>query len=162
MFKHLDADNDGFITVSEIVEGMKGCESDISLYLGRDPDWQRILKSLDTDGDGKLDYHEFIQSATNRVSMLSEENLKKAFDMLDTDGNGKVSEEELRETFASGCIGVSTSKSGWSVIDDSLFKQMIEHADLDGDGEINFEEFRKSMAEMLSKEEIIRESQFRQ
>ena len=68
--------------------------------IGHDPNWQQILNSLDINQDGALDFNEFISAATNRVILLNEENLKKAFCILDSNDDGRICAKELQERFA--------------------------------------------------------------
>lgn len=102
MFTKLDKSKDGYITVDEIQSLMAELKGDFSSIIGHDPNWKQILKSLDTDGDGKLDFNEFLGAATNRVKLLNEENLEKAFKILDKNDDGRVCSHELKETFAAG------------------------------------------------------------
>ena len=65
-------------------------------------DWGKMVNAMDTDGDGKIDYTEFITAAYNREMLLSQQNLQIAFKMFDQDGNGQLSMDELKAVFASG------------------------------------------------------------
>ena len=65
-------------------------------------DWDKMVNAMDTDGDGKIDYTEFITAAYNRELLLSQQNLQIAFKMFDQDGNGTLSMDELKSVFASG------------------------------------------------------------
>ena len=65
-------------------------------------DWTKMVNAMDTDGDGKIDYTEFITAAYNREMLLSQQNLQIAFKMFDQDGNGQLSMDELKAVFASG------------------------------------------------------------
>ena len=65
-------------------------------------DWSKMVNAMDTDGDGKIDYTEFITAAYNRELLLSQQNLQIAFKMFDQDGNGQLSMDELKAVFASG------------------------------------------------------------
>ena len=65
-------------------------------------DWTKMVNAMDTDGDGKIDYTEFITAAYNREMLLSQQNLQIAFKMFDQDGNGTLSMDELKSVFASG------------------------------------------------------------
>lgn len=51
-------------------------------------DWEEILVSIDSNGDGRVDFSEFISAAYNRSKLVSEKNLEIAFKMFDIDGNG--------------------------------------------------------------------------
>ena len=100
MFDLMDKNKDGFISFEDAKECLTGKFKDFKSAIGTNPQWEEIFNSLDADGDGMLDYHEFIQAATNRTALLNETNLKKAFSILDKDGNGKLCSHELQETFA--------------------------------------------------------------
>lgn len=41
------------------------------------------MKSLDKDGNGYIDYTEFITAAIDKVAFLNREKLKEAFQILD-------------------------------------------------------------------------------
>jgi Ca2+-binding EF-hand superfamily protein len=46
------------------------------------------MYDLDKDGDGVLDYSEFLAASVNKHQLISKENLRTAFNMLDADKNG--------------------------------------------------------------------------
>ena len=54
---------------------------------------------MDTNGDGMIDYGEFISAASDREKMINEKNLTMLFALFDTDGNGVISVDELRAVF---------------------------------------------------------------
>lgn len=54
----------------------------------------------DMDGDGKIDYNEFIQAAINHKSIMNKENIKNMFDVFDQNKDGKISMQELKQMFA--------------------------------------------------------------
>lgn len=45
------------------------------------------MNLIDTDGNGTLEYSEFIAAAIDRKLLLSDKKLKVAFNMLDKDGS---------------------------------------------------------------------------
>ena len=60
MFLKFDANNDGFLTLEELKDGY----ADIAQILNVDePDVEEMLRGADLDGDGKIDYTEFIAAA---------------------------------------------------------------------------------------------------
>jgi Ca2+-binding EF-hand superfamily protein len=65
-------------------------------------DWRDLITQLDTNQDNKIDYGEFITAAVNRTRLLTEDNLRMAFEMFDKDGNGQISTDELRAVFHGG------------------------------------------------------------
>ena len=54
------------------------------------------MDMCDLDGDGKIDYLEFIQAAINHKSLLNEENISMMFNMMDIDQDGRISVDELK------------------------------------------------------------------
>ena len=48
-------------------------------------DLEEIMKRVDLDKDGMIQYSEFIMAASNIKNMMTEINLKCAFDLFDLD-----------------------------------------------------------------------------
>jgi len=66
-----------------------------------------MLKSIDTDGSGQIDYTghnfelsyliiEFLAATMEKSVYMKEEKLFMAFKMFDLDGSGKISPDELK------------------------------------------------------------------
>ena len=51
---------------------------------------------MDLDGNGYIEFEEFMTAAMNRKTMVNEENLKIAFNAFDRGGDGKITAEELK------------------------------------------------------------------
>lgn len=81
IFNSLDTSGDGRLTYKEIQEGLKqlGPEFNNELEL---KDLEVVLKQIDTDDNGYIEYEEFITATINKNVLLSEDNLKIAFDFL--------------------------------------------------------------------------------
>ena len=125
-----DKNKDGVLNKEEIIESYRnvyGCiDQDIV---------ENMIKSIDTDGNGVIDYHEFLNCTMNRDKILSKKNLAYAFKAFDKDGNGSISIEEIMSIFK------KTSNN----VDKKVFEKMMKNADSNGDGEIEFEEFNSIM-----------------
>ena len=137
LFKKLDSSQDGFLDRQEIQAGMADI---MEIFHIDEDDWDKMVNAMDTDGDGKIDYTEFITAAYNREMLLSKENLDIAFKMFDQDGNGQISMDELKQVFASGSASGKT---------EDVWQQIIASADTNNDGVIDFEEFEAAMMEVL-------------
>ena len=125
IFTKLDKSKDGYICVHEIEGLMNELKGEFTSIIGHDPNWKTIIDSLDTNNDGKLDFNEFISAATNRVILLNEENLIKAFSILDTNDDGRVSAKELQERFAQGVYAAGSNLK----LDDVFFDRLLAECD---------------------------------
>jgi calcium-dependent protein kinase len=68
------------------------------------PDVPHLFANLDANGDGKIDYNEFIAAAVEKTVLVSNANLRAVFNTIDKDGNGEISKEELKEVFGGGAV----------------------------------------------------------
>jgi len=107
--------------------------------LGFEPKKEEIKKmiaDIDKDGSGTIDFDEFLQMMTAKMSEKdSREEILKAFRLFDDDETGKISFKNLKRV---------AKELGENMTDEEL-QEMIDEADRDGDGEINEEEFLRIM-----------------
>lgn len=132
-FQALDLDKDGTLSIQELVEGYKKLDVDMNAI-----DLENLIKKIDSNRSGEINYSEFIVAATDRKTMLVEKRMKNCFDMIDADRNGKISINELKNVF-----------SGKRKINEHVWKNLIEMADLNGDGEIEYHEFKELLCQMV-------------
>lgn len=82
LFKQLDVDGSGTLTLDELIKGLEGYENKEKLI--------EILEGADADGSGDINYSEFIAATLDDQIYMREDYLKTAFNMFDTDGSGKI------------------------------------------------------------------------
>lgn len=56
-----------------------------------------MFAKIDLDGNGTIDYTEFVMATINESNLVTEERLKAAFRMFDKDGSGSLSPEEIKD-----------------------------------------------------------------
>lgn len=126
-FKILDKNGDGKVSKDELLVIYK----EIVGGVNPEKEVENIMRNVDVDGSGFIDYTEFIQASLNREIMFSKENLMKAFGMFDKDGNGCITAAEIAEIFSEGQLG-----------EDAVWQGVLKQVDKNGDGEIDLKEFQ--------------------
>eukprot|EP00003_Mantamonas_plastica_P031392 TRINITY_DN813_c0_g2_i2.p1 TRINITY_DN813_c0_g2~~TRINITY_DN813_c0_g2_i2.p1 ORF type:complete len:121 (+),score=48.80 TRINITY_DN813_c0_g2_i2:764-1126(+) len=102
----------------------------------------RVMAIFDVDGDGDIDFKEFISSlSVFSVNGEKEKKLKFAFSVYDIDNDGYISNGELFQVLKM-MVGNNLSDTQLQQIVDKT----IMESDLDGDGKISLEEFHKLVA----------------
>ena len=94
-----------------------------------------MMTEVDTDGDGEIDFDEFL-SMMKEMSGDSEKELLQAFQVFDKNKDGFISVDELRQVMAT--LGETQSQEE--------IEEMIKEADQDGDGQVDYNEFVKMMS----------------
>ncbi|XP_004747779.1 calcineurin subunit B type 2 [Mustela nigripes] len=127
-FKKLDLDRSGSLSVEEFVSLPE---------LHQNPLVQRVVDVFDTDGNGEVNFKEFILG-TSQFSVRGdeEEKLRFAFSIYDIDKDGYISNGELFQVLK---LMVGDNLEDWQL--QQLVDKTIIVLDRDGDGKISFEEF---------------------
>lgn len=133
MFQAFDKNGDGVLSKDEIFEGYKSILGEVEAT----QEVERIMKEVDIDKSGTIDYNEFVMAAGNRQKLLNKEKLEATFKMFDKDGSGTISAEEIRSIF------------GNSFTDQKALNAIIKEVDSNGDGEISLTEFKEMMVKFL-------------
>ncbi|EPY80856.1 Calcineurin subunit B type 2 [Camelus dromedarius] len=127
-FKKLDLDKSGTLSVEEFMSLPE---------LQENPLVQRVIDIFDTDGNGEVDFREFILG-TSQFSVRGEEEqkLRFAFNIYDMDKDGYISNGELFQVLK---MMVGDNLEDWQL--QQLVDKTIIAVDKDGDGKISFQEF---------------------
>mmetsp|Transcript_106141 Transcript_106141/g.165698 ORF Transcript_106141/g.165698 Transcript_106141/m.165698 type:complete len:519 (-) Transcript_106141:164-1720(-) len=131
-FMALDENSDGLLTVNEMKEGLNRCG------LKEIPaDLQQIMKDVDSDGSGVIDYTEFLAATLDKKVYMAEDVCWQAFRIFDRNGDGKIDKKEIAKVLNSD-----------SDVQEAAAKDLAEimaELDKNGDGEIDFQEFMAMM-----------------
>jgi len=130
-FDSLDKDRKGHISTGDLGSIMKSLGQELP-----EDELQEMIRSIDTDGNGEIDFDEFLELMANKMAGGDEEaELQETFKYFDQGGKGYITRENLKEAMAK--MGNNLSEIE---VDD-----MINEADIDGDGTIDYGEFVKMM-----------------
>ncbi|VWU49159.1 centrin-1, putative [Hepatocystis sp. ex Piliocolobus tephrosceles] len=130
-FDLFDTNGTGRIDAKELKVAMRA--------LGFEPkkeDIRKIISDVDKEGTGTIDFNDFLDIMTIKMSERDpKEEILKAFRLFDDDETGKISFKNLKRV---------AKELGENITDEEI-QEMIDEADRDGDGEINEEEFMRIM-----------------
>ncbi|KAI4348853.1 hypothetical protein L6164_009523 [Bauhinia variegata] len=124
MFKMIDTDNSGQITLEELKIGLKRFGANLN-----ESEIYDLMQAADVDNSGTIDYGEFIAATLHLNKVEREDHLYAAFSYFDRDGSGYITQDELQR---------ACEEFG---IEDAQSEEMIREADQNNDGRIDYNEF---------------------
>jgi len=135
-FEALDENGDGQLSREELIKGYR------TFMHSDDPEAavDAIMKEVDNNNSGYIDYTEFVIATVNRKNMLKKEKLEAAFKLFDKDGDGYLTADELEEVFNPG-----RQKD----VSAQVWHDLIREFDQNGDGKISLNEFKEMMAQLI-------------
>ena len=90
VFMAMDSDMDGKLSREDLEVNFREL-----LPTGLD-DLTRIMDTMDCDGNGYIEFHEFLTATLNWKRLLTTEVMESAFRAFDKDGNGMIGVDELK------------------------------------------------------------------
>lgn len=126
MFSLMDTDKDGKVTYEELRAGLRKVGSQLA-----EPEIKMLMEVADVDGNGVLDYGEFVAVTIHLQRMENDEHFRRAFMFFDKDGSGYIESNELLEAL--------TDDSGET--DTEVLNDIMREVDTDKDGRVSYEEF---------------------
>jgi calcium-dependent protein kinase len=134
IFSLFDKDNDGRISKIELKQAF----SEVQGTILADIELDNIFKSIDHDNNGYIEYEEFLRATIDRDLLLSENNLKLAFNLFDLDQNGSISVDEIK-----------TIIGGGRSIPDNVMMELLAEIEKTSDEEIDYHDFKKIMIKIV-------------
>ncbi|KAL6579964.1 Calcium-dependent protein kinase 10 [Orobanche minor] len=126
MFALMDTDDDGKVTYEELKAGLKKVGSQLA-----EPEIKLMMDVADVDGNGVLDYGEFVAVTIHLQRIENDEHIRRAFMFFDKDGSGYIELDELREALEDA--------SGETDLE--VVNNIMHEVDTDKDGNISYDEF---------------------
>ena len=133
IFYKIDLNMDGKLSKEELFTAYKEAKINITKE-----ELNRIIKCMDFDGNGYIEYEEFIRVTLPKEHLFTDINLKNAFDLFDKDKNGTISMDEIIEV-----IGTE--------LDKNAVEELKKEVHYDGDKEIDFKHFKEFMLGLKDK-----------
>ncbi|KAM3869038.1 stromal interaction molecule 1b [Diretmus argenteus] len=123
----------GLITLFELkaILGLKGMNENANSYV------DQVFYTFDMDGDGYIDFVEYIAAVSLMLKGEINQKLKWYFKLFDQDGNGKIDKEEL-ETIFSAIQDITRNRD---IAPEQIVSLIFERIDVKGEGEMTLEEF---------------------
>ena len=131
IFYKIDLDLDGKLSKSEFEHAFK--EEGIEVNKEQ---IDKMMKAIDFDGNGFIEYEEFIRVALPKEKLFTENNLKTAFDMFDLDKNGTISLEEFKTI-----LGIN------KLNDKKVNKELLKEIPIIENEEMTYEQFKQIFME---------------
>nr|BCU41346.1 calcium-dependent protein kinase [Gentiana scabra] len=125
MFQNMDTDKSGTITYEELRSGLAQLGSTLT-----EAEAKQLMEAADVDGDGTIDYIEFVTATMHKCKLDKEENVYTAFQFFDKDNSGFITTDELESAMGEYGMG-----------DPTTIKDIISEVDTDNDGKIDYGEF---------------------
>ncbi|KAJ8751125.1 hypothetical protein K2173_016306 [Erythroxylum novogranatense] len=129
-FNMMDIGKRGKINLEELRNGLQKLGQQVA-----DADLQILMEAADADGDGTLNYGEFVAVSVHLKKMGNDEHLHKAFAFFDRNQSGYIEIEELREALNDEVDTCS----------EDVINAIMQDVDTDKDGRISYEEFAVMM-----------------
>ena len=126
IFYKIDLNLDGKLSKSEFEQAFKEAGIDINKE-----QIESMMKSIDFDGNGFIEYEEFIRVALPKEKLFTEKNLKIAFDMFDLDKNGMISLDEFKTI-----LGIK------KINDKKVNEELLNEIPIKENEEMTFEQFK--------------------
>ncbi|KAL1545628.1 Calcium-dependent protein kinase 20 [Salvia divinorum] len=141
MFKMIDVDNSGHITLEELKKGLSRVGANL-----KDSEIENLMQAADFDNSGTMDYREFVAAMLHLNKVQKEDHIHAAFSYFDKDGSGYITRDELQQV---------CEQFG---IEDVHLDDIIREVDKDNDGRIDYSEFVSMMQDNSLGSKVVQSS----
>jgi calcium-dependent protein kinase len=131
-FLALDADGDGRLSPAELREGL--AQSGLGLS---EQELLEILDGVDVNGNGTIEYTEFLAATVDRSKCWEEGMCQHVFHVFDWDGDGHISRQDLICLVHNGRLSEAVGAESQAIVD---------ALEINGDVSLNLTEFMKMLS----------------
>ena len=135
LFQKWDKDKDGTLTKEEIGAGLRDSPHLELFNVSGEDSSDQLIRKMDMDNDGRIDYLEFIQAAIDHQALLNQNNLNVAFGLIDQNNDGEISMKELKVAFGEHAESEEHGR---------MLEEIMEQIDTNKDGSISLAEFNEA------------------
>ena len=125
VFRFIDSDRKSYLTKTKIEKTLK---ENGNLCTVQEID--DIIKALDIDRNGVIEYQEYIQGLCDKQALFSEINLKDLFTYMDNDNKGYLTSEDIKNFAFQN-----------KTVNDEAFKEYLKQFGMKIDDKLNFDDF---------------------
>ena len=130
-FDLFDTDSSGAISIAELTSSFKSLGFDVKHSAIFD-----MIKEIDTDGNQEIDFGEFVELLTFKMSKETPmEDIEKVFKLFDVDRSGEITVDNMMQVART--LGEDETAQDMNDI--------LQASDLDGDGVVTFDDFYSVM-----------------
>uniref|UniRef100_A0A0B7BFP9 EF-hand domain-containing protein n=1 Tax=Arion vulgaris TaxID=1028688 RepID=A0A0B7BFP9_9EUPU len=144
VFRRIDVDYSKKICFEELALGVKNYQLNFS-----NKDLQDLFCVLDRDGNGQIDFKEFMDLLTPPMNQVRVKVINEAFDKLDVNSDGAIQLDDLKIVYAANARKHPNFISGqWT--EEETLKYFLDGLDTPGcpDGKVTRQEFMNYYAEV--------------
>jgi Ca2+-binding EF-hand superfamily protein len=144
VFRKMDIDYSKKICFQELALGVKTYNLNFS-----NNDLHELFQILDRDGNGQIDFKEFMDLLTPPMNETRIKVINEAFDKLDVNGDGAIQLDDLKIVYAANARNHPNYRSGqWT--EEQTLQFFLDGLDTPGspDGKVTRQEFMNYYAEV--------------